>query len=170
MTAAVPFGEGARPSDVTSAWAEGVAMPVAFGAAGLSLGALALGQGPAERSVPAQLPLSGREAFLVPAGTPAALWHHLATGSRLLSTFKKPLSAYLGGNAPDLHCFRWTRNTLDAAFRKVGLCVTKVNPYMECDWLVMAAEPLDTVGQLALPFDQPQEVAEYFRMWQKVFP
>jgi SAM-dependent methyltransferase len=94
----------------------------------------------------------------------------VATGSRILVPYKKPLSCYLGDNAPDLHCFRWSRATLEGAFFKAGLRPDRVNPYMECDWLVMAAAPVPeglSVVKPRLPYDPPQEVRDYFRLWQE---
>jgi SAM-dependent methyltransferase len=96
----------------------------------------------------------------------------VATGSRLLVPFKKPLSTYLGDNAPDLHCFRWSVNTLHAAMLKAGLLPDATNPYMECDWLVAAANPMADVQKLTLqlPYDPPQDVANFFKDWQRTWP
>jgi SAM-dependent methyltransferase len=96
----------------------------------------------------------------------------VATGSRILVPYKKPLSCYLGDNAPDLHCFRWSITTLAAAFAKAGLKMEKINPYRECDWMVAAAVPLPegTPVKPHLPYDPPQEVRDYFRLWQESWP
>jgi SAM-dependent methyltransferase len=95
----------------------------------------------------------------------------VATGSRILVPYKKPLSCYLGDNAPDLHCFRWSAQTLVAALTKAGLRHDKTNPYMECDWLVMSGVPeSDSGAKLRLPHDPPQEVRDYFRLWQESWP
>jgi SAM-dependent methyltransferase len=96
----------------------------------------------------------------------------VATGSRLLVPFKKPLSTYLGDNSPDLHCFRWSVNTLHAAFRKAGLVPCRENPYAECDWLVVSAIPAgDTPpSKTQLPYDPPQDVANFFKDWQRTWP
>jgi SAM-dependent methyltransferase len=97
----------------------------------------------------------------------------VATGSRILVPYKKPLSCYLGDNAPDLHCFRWSRETLEAAFRRAGMWMDRVNPYAECDWLVMSAQhtiPHDQTPGRLYPFDPPQEVRDYFRLWQESWP
>jgi SAM-dependent methyltransferase len=94
----------------------------------------------------------------------------VATGSRILVPYKKPLSSYLGDNAPDLHCFRWSEETLAGAFHKAGLWVDKQNPSMECDWLVMSGQPTDLTPKPHLPYDPPQEVRDYFRLWQETWP
>ena len=94
----------------------------------------------------------------------------VATGSRILVPFKKPLSCYLGDNAPDLHCFRWSVRTLKAAMNKAGLMVDRINPYMECDWLVMSAKP-DAQTKIDLPpFDPPADVDRHFVSWQVTWP
>lgn len=97
----------------------------------------------------------------------------VATGSRILVPYKKPLWTYLGDNSPDLHCFRWTLQTLAAAFRKAGLRRDRCNAYMECDWLVasaVATEPENPLSWNVPPHDDPLAVANFFREWEERFP
>jgi SAM-dependent methyltransferase len=94
----------------------------------------------------------------------------VATGSRILVPYKKPLSCYLGDNPPDLHCFRWSRRTLEAAMRKAGLWVDRCNPYMECDWLVMSGTPISLAKMDSPPFDPPADVDRFFTGWAVMWP
>jgi hypothetical protein len=43
---------------------------------------------------------------------------------------------------------------------------------MECDWMVAAAVPLPegTPVKPHLPFDPPQDVANFFKDWQRTWP
>lgn len=93
----------------------------------------------------------------------------VATGSRILVPFKKPMSAYFSDTPPDTHAFRWSANTLRAALEISGFEVQAVNLYGECDWLVMIGKK----GEPAIPsppYDRPQSVLTYFQQWSKLFP
>lgn len=102
-------------------------------------------------------------------------WVVVATGSRILVPFKKALSKYLNLNiAADLHCSRWSYNSLTGAGVISGMKTETVNPYRECDWLVAAFRPSDTVLETVpgLPYfhDAPQAVLDHFATWEKVAP
>lgn len=94
----------------------------------------------------------------------------VATGSRILVPFKKPLRSYLSNLDPDLHCFRFSNQTLAAAIQKVGLGVTHRNPYHECDWLVVAAGAHPNEPPMKPPYDNPQKVLDYFERWRREWP
>ena len=91
----------------------------------------------------------------------------VATGSRILVPYKKPYSAYFGKLAPDLHCFRWSYNSLEHAMQQAGLRVVNVNDFEQRDELVMVAEDGEAPD---VPHDDPKKVAEYFREWKRQFP
>jgi hypothetical protein len=100
-------------------------------------------------------------------------WVVVATGSRILVPFKKPLSKYLNKDIPaDLHCFRWSMNSLTGTGVIAGMRTIKVNPHQECDWLVVAFQPsnvvLEPVPGLPYFHDDPNTVLAYFDMWSKV--
>lgn len=116
-------------------------------------------------------------------------WVVVATGSRLLVPFKKPLSKYLNPNVPaDLHCFRWSANSLRMAAYKSGLMALHSNPYNETDWLVMAFQGSRNIMRPSLdgrgvvfnrepittkpgPWnDEPKEILAHFAEWQRVAP
>jgi SAM-dependent methyltransferase len=95
----------------------------------------------------------------------------VATGSRILVPFKKPLHTYFGKNPPDTHCFRWSASSLASAMRKAGYTPERVNDHMQCDWMIMAGVrlPMPT-GGLLYPRDDWRDVLDYFAEWERIFP
>ena len=88
----------------------------------------------------------------------------VATGSRILVPFKKPISTYFSDNPPDTHCFRWSEASLHNAFRKAGLGRRATNNFMECDWMVALAE----TGFAPPLEDDPEAVLAYFDAWERL--
>jgi 2-polyprenyl-3-methyl-5-hydroxy-6-metoxy-1,4-benzoquinol methylase len=92
----------------------------------------------------------------------------VATGSRILVPFKKPMSSYFSDNPADTHCFRFSAETLASAFYVSGFELTEpINRYRDSDALVL-------IGGLAEPnrywADYPQEVLDFFKSWSEQFP
>jgi len=95
-------------------------------------------------------------------------WVVVATGSRILVPFKKPLSKYLNKDIPaDLHCFRWSVNSLGSAMERAGISFLRTNPFEECDWLVMRGQP-SSEEPIEGPGDTPNEVLAYFATWERI--
>lgn len=96
----------------------------------------------------------------------------VATGSRILVPYKKPLSSYLNKSLPaDLHCFRWSLRSLTTMMGVAGLDYRHVNPYEECDWLVIGAKPTKHDSQiLAMERDGPKTTLDFFAAWERTFP
>ena len=90
----------------------------------------------------------------------------VATGSRILVPYKKPYSAYFGNQPPDLHCYRWTRNTLALALSMAGLGMTETNDYHQNDVFLMVAEHDDGFHY----GDHPPDIVKFFRSWKETFP
>ena len=63
----------------------------------------------------------------------------VATGSRILVPFKKPLSKYFSDNPADTHCFRFSSRSLFRALKKVGLLAAENNSFVDSDCMVVAA-------------------------------
>ena len=93
----------------------------------------------------------------------------IATGSRILVPFKKPLSTYFSKNPPDTHCFRWSANTLRAAAAKTGLDQDAGNDEMQGDWMVRAFVA-DSSWALPQKGDDPAAVLDFFRRWDREWP
>ena len=101
--------------------------------------------------------LAGARALLRPGGHVV-----VATGSRILVPFKKPLWAYFSANPADTHAFRFSANTLRKALAVSGLRPTYVNRYLDSDVLCVIgerAEPGDWEGDDALA------VHSFFERW-----
>jgi 2-polyprenyl-3-methyl-5-hydroxy-6-metoxy-1,4-benzoquinol methylase len=74
--------------------------------------------------------LSGANQLLKPGGAVV-----VATGSRILVPFKKPLHTYFSGLPADTHAFRFSANTLHALLTVSGFDVAHVNRYIDHDVL-----------------------------------
>jgi ubiquinone/menaquinone biosynthesis C-methylase UbiE len=94
----------------------------------------------------------------------------VATGSRILVPFKKPISKYFSTNQPDTHCFRFSAKSLVRALNKSGFNHVELNDYQQCDWLVAEAQVRKTTDLVYQSSDDPQEVLDYFRRWGEQFP
>jgi len=88
----------------------------------------------------------------------------VATGSRILVPFKKPLWAYLDKSPTWLHPNHFSASTLCAALNKAGLGPLQFNRYMDTDHLVIIAGPdeFDTWAR-----DNPDDVIDFFERWHE---
>lgn len=89
----------------------------------------------------------------------------VATGSRILVPFKKPLSKYLSKVAADTHSFRFSRNTLARLLMLNGLQISNENRFIDTDYLVLSGKP--TKRKLKLPKDNFVKVINFFSKWDK---
>lgn len=95
----------------------------------------------------------------------------VATGSRILVPYKKPFSSYFSDNPADLHCFRWSANSLQAALIKAGFGPATMNYYAQEDWLVAVASPDEPPPECFNPnHDDPKEVLAFFERWKEQWP
>jgi SAM-dependent methyltransferase len=86
----------------------------------------------------------------------------VATGSRILVPFKKPLWTYFSANPADTHAFRFSANTLRKALAVSGFRPAYVNRYLDSDVLCVIGEragPGDWEG------DDPLAVYTFFERW-----
>lgn len=89
----------------------------------------------------------------------------VATGSRILVPFKKPIDLYLSKNPGDTHCFRWSRRSLFSAVGRAGFCNAIPNRYIDHDVLAVVAEK-ENRSEIREEFiDDPAVVVEFFRKW-----
>ncbi len=94
----------------------------------------------------------------------------VATGSRILVPFKKPLHYYLGGrylgNRPaDDHAFRWSAQTLQAQLAVAHFTVQHANRYIDHDTLCMIASPRDPREKIPWTGDDYRAVQHFFERW-----
>lgn len=88
----------------------------------------------------------------------------VATGSRLLVPFKKPLHTYLSTKDADTHSFRFSANTLQALLTVSGFEVTYVNRFLDHDVLCVIARRSDSVHE-AWQGDSYLDVYSFFERW-----
>ncbi len=91
----------------------------------------------------------------------------VATGSRILVPFKKPLFAYFSTNPADSHSFRFSANALQTALAKAHLKTIKINRYLDNDILCVIAEKVPETEALATKKDIPMEVLSFFERWHQ---
>jgi SAM-dependent methyltransferase len=89
----------------------------------------------------------------------------VATGSRILVPFKKPLDYYLGTNPGDTHAFRFSANTLQGLLAESGFAPTYVNHYIDSDVLCMIGRRTDRSRPIAWPRDEWRKVLDFFARW-----
>ena len=89
----------------------------------------------------------------------------VATGSRIMVPFKKPLNCYLGPSPLDLHPWRFSANTLVGLLNAGGFKVVETNRYIDSDYLVVVA--IKTSEKLAAPVDDYKKVIDFFNRWHK---
>lgn len=92
----------------------------------------------------------------------------IATGSRILVPFAKPLYLYLSSNPVDTHPSRFSLNTLSSFLLTSGFKVTHVNPYLN-DGLVMCviAKKTAVSKKQRIKGDDFKKVRSFFDRWHK---
>lgn len=92
----------------------------------------------------------------------------VATGSRILVPFKKPLFKYLSKNPIDSHSFRFSFNSLNNLLLKTGFKTTNHNHYIDNDILCIIAEKSENANYEEFKkFDNPALVFDFFERWHK---
>jgi 2-polyprenyl-3-methyl-5-hydroxy-6-metoxy-1,4-benzoquinol methylase len=100
-------------------------------------------------------------------------WHLLrdgghvivATGSRILVPFKKPLDKYLSPNPADTHAFRFSANTLRGLLAETGFECAHVNQFIDSDVLCVIGRRTDRIRPIAWAHDDWRRVTEFFTRW-----
>lgn len=88
----------------------------------------------------------------------------VATGSRILMPFKKPLQYYLGPNV-DVHPYHFSANALTSLMHQAGFKVTAHNRFIDSDYLVLIGERVENSNGLAMPTDDFAEIINFFDRW-----
>lgn len=92
----------------------------------------------------------------------------LATSSRILVPFKKPLNYYLApAEHLDTHCFRFSANTQRAILAECGFEVVFSNRYVDHDVLCMIARKKPSGSKIEWVGDDWQDVIEFFERWDQ---
>lgn len=91
----------------------------------------------------------------------------VATGSRILVPFKKPLHYYLGTNAADTHAFRFSANALRGALAESGFETVEMNRYIDTDYLVAIGRKTDRSRRIEWAGDDWRDVLAFFERWHE---
>jgi len=91
----------------------------------------------------------------------------VATGSRILVPFKKPLFTYFSHNPADSHCFRFSANALQTALAQAGFKTVATNRYLDNDVLCVLAQKVAAAETIQPRKDDPLEVAAFFERWHQ---
>ena len=91
----------------------------------------------------------------------------VATGSRILVPFKKPLFQYFSHTPADSHCFRFSANALRTALGNAGLRTVATNRYVDNDILCVLAEKVAPDEKVETIKDHPLEVLSFFERWHR---
>ncbi len=90
----------------------------------------------------------------------------LATGSRILVPFKKPLHLYTPPGPPaDTHAFRFSANTQQGILAECGFEVTFTNRYIDHDVLCMIGRKSEGLATIPWHGDDHREVIGFFERW-----
>lgn len=91
----------------------------------------------------------------------------VATGSRILVPFKKPLFMYFSHTPADSHCFRFSANALQTVLAKCGFKTVATNRYIDNDILCVLGEKVSNPRDLVAKKDHPVEVLSFFERWHQ---
>ncbi|OIQ50049.1 hypothetical protein BerOc1_01979 [Pseudodesulfovibrio hydrargyri] len=91
----------------------------------------------------------------------------VATGSRILTPFKKPLSYYLSTNPADSHSFRFSPNTLTGLLAETGFEVEHMNRHIDTDYLVVIGKKVKKGTKIEWQGDDYRKVHDYFERWHR---
>ena len=92
----------------------------------------------------------------------------VATGSRILVPFKKPLNQFFSGTRErDTHPLEFSAKTLAGFMNTVGFETTFVNRYLDSDVLLVIGRRVDEPIEPSYPLDDPNQVANFFERWHQ---
>jgi len=104
--------------------------------------------------------LRGAHRLVKPGGAVA-----IATGSRILVPFKKPLHTYLSTIPADANAFRFSANTLRAALTVCGFAPAHINRFIDHDILCVIGTHADGRATPSWQGDNYLDVYSFFERW-----
>lgn len=94
----------------------------------------------------------------------------VATGSRVMSGFRKPISSYFNLDIEaDLHCFHWSEKTLSQAMDNCGIRPDRGNDFDMNDNMIWTGQKAGD-GRIQYEIDEPESVIQFFQDWQAQWP
>ena len=91
----------------------------------------------------------------------------VATGSRVLVPFKKPLTLYFGNEPVDTHAFRFSANTLKGILAVCGFETIYISRYIDSDVLCVIAGKASLKKKIKWEGDDFKKVYDFFERWHK---
>ena len=92
----------------------------------------------------------------------------VATGSRILVPFKKPLQYFFNDKiAQDAHPFYFSVNTLTGLLANAGFLTTHTNRYIDSDYLVVFGQKTDRTNKIEWRGDDVKDVLSFFERWHR---
>tara|TARA_Y100000817_G_scaffold298071_1_gene274956 strand:- start:629 stop:1498 length:870 start_codon:yes stop_codon:yes gene_type:complete len=93
----------------------------------------------------------------------------IAEGSRILVPYKKPIQMYFGSKqAPDLHPFHFSKNSLVNLLALNKFKTVFINRYIDTDYLVVIAKKVKSVPKRDIKLDDYKKVKSFFKDWYKL--
>lgn len=89
----------------------------------------------------------------------------VATGSRILVPFKKPLSDYLSTNPADTHSFRFSANSIWNILTKNNFSNIILNRYIDGEYLVAIGQKTPQINAFQMRKDDSHLIVEFFNRW-----
>ena len=90
----------------------------------------------------------------------------VATGSRILTTYRKPLDYYIIKNNPlDIHSYHFSKNSLCNLLKVGGFEIHSINRYVDTDYLCVIGKKSKENKHFDLDIDDPKKVIEFFNRW-----
>ncbi len=89
----------------------------------------------------------------------------LATGSRILVPFKKPLNMYISKNGADTHATHYSANSLRGILAESHFETTFINRYLDNDILCVIAKKRPLSKKIARETDNYLDVYNFFERW-----
>ena len=92
----------------------------------------------------------------------------IATGSRILVPFKKPLQNYIPEETNlDIHPFHFSANSIKALLNNAGFKSMIYNRYIDTDYLCVIARKKGRKPKKIKYCDNPGEIKKFFSRWHK---
>jgi len=91
----------------------------------------------------------------------------VATGSRILVPFKKPLHYYLSANPADTHCFRFSANALTGLLAVTGFELAAINRFIDTDYLTVIGRKRPKGTSIPWQGDDWRKVYDFFERWHR---
>ncbi len=92
----------------------------------------------------------------------------VAEGSRILVPYKKPIQMYFGRKqAPDMHPFHFSKNSLINLLALNKFKIVYINRYIDSEYLLVIAKKTNIIQKKYIKLDNYKIVKKFFENWYK---